>query len=175
MEDLEVLEDRVREFHASVPSLSVKKLDLEPAPERLDHGVVVAVSDGAHRWHQARVDGPLRERPRCKLRALVAVDDRRSLHWLSLLDCHPQRIRHQCRGGVRIDRPAHDTSTERVQDGCAVHLAFSRWVLGYVCHPQHVAAVTPELPLYSIRRCGHVGHSSISGSARDSLKTCAPH
>jgi hypothetical protein len=46
---------------------------LHSAPERFDDGVVVAVTDGAHRWHQS---GPLcavSEGPRCELHAVVGM------------------------------------------------------------------------------------------------------
>jgi hypothetical protein len=52
-ENLQVLEDRVREFHARFPSLTVQQFDLRTAPERFDHGVFVAVPDRTHqiaRW-----------------------------------------------------------------------------------------------------------------------------
>jgi len=45
MEDLERLEDRIREFDASSPGLAVQELDLHPAPERLDRRVVEAAPD----------------------------------------------------------------------------------------------------------------------------------
>ena len=52
VEDLEVLEDRVGQLEAGPPPLAVQQLDLHAAPERLDHGVVVAVADRSHRRHQ---------------------------------------------------------------------------------------------------------------------------
>jgi hypothetical protein len=45
VEDLEVLEDRVRQLHPSPPAPTVQALDLHPAPERLDHGVMEATPD----------------------------------------------------------------------------------------------------------------------------------
>ena len=59
VEDLQILEDRIREFDACLPTLAIEELNLHSAPERLDHGVVVAISDGTHRWNQARVDGSM--------------------------------------------------------------------------------------------------------------------
>ena len=47
MEDLEVLEDRVRQLHPSPPAPTVQEFDLHPAPERLDHGVMEATPDRA--------------------------------------------------------------------------------------------------------------------------------
>src|SRR4029450_5483189 len=63
VEDLQVLKDRIRQLDAGAPAVSVQQLDLHPRPERLDHGVVVAVADRPHRGHQPRVLGPLGERP----------------------------------------------------------------------------------------------------------------
>ncbi|GAA2460618.1 hypothetical protein GCM10010405_51240 [Streptomyces macrosporus] len=54
VEDHEVLEDRVGQFRAGAPPAAVERLGLHPAPERFDHGVVVAVADRAHRGNQAR-------------------------------------------------------------------------------------------------------------------------
>jgi hypothetical protein len=45
VELLEILEDRVRQLDPGAPALPVQELDLHAAPERLDHGVVVAVPD----------------------------------------------------------------------------------------------------------------------------------
>ena len=39
VEDLQVLEDRVRELHSGVPPLSIQQLDLHPRPEGLDDRV----------------------------------------------------------------------------------------------------------------------------------------
>jgi hypothetical protein len=45
VEDFQVFEDRVGEFDASAPAFAVEELDLHLAPERLDDGVVVAVTN----------------------------------------------------------------------------------------------------------------------------------
>jgi hypothetical protein len=45
VEDLEVFEDRVREFDACLPSSTVQQLGLHPTPKRFDDGIVVAVAD----------------------------------------------------------------------------------------------------------------------------------
>ena len=129
VEDLEVLKDRVREFDASVPSLSVKKLHLEPAPERLDHGVVIAIADSAHRGQEAGVDRALREGPRGELRALVAVDHGLAVTHVSLLDGHSERVRHERGGRMTVNGPSDDPSTECVQHYSAVQPALPRRVL----------------------------------------------
>lgn len=64
MEDLQVLKDRIGELDASGPSPAVQEFGLHPGPERLDDGVVVGVTDGAHRGQQAGLLGALGERPR---------------------------------------------------------------------------------------------------------------
>ena len=43
VEDLEVVEDGVRQLDSCAPTLPVEEFDLHPAPERLDEGIVVAV------------------------------------------------------------------------------------------------------------------------------------
>jgi hypothetical protein len=45
VEDFQVFEDRVGELDASAPAFAVEELDLHSAPERLDDGVVVAVTN----------------------------------------------------------------------------------------------------------------------------------
>ena len=40
VEDLEVLEDRVRQLDSGLPLLPVKEFDLHPAPERFDDCVI---------------------------------------------------------------------------------------------------------------------------------------
>jgi len=67
VEDLQVLEDRFRQFDSRFPSLSVEKFDLHTAPELLDHRVVVTVAHRAHRRHQSGVNGSLGERSRREL------------------------------------------------------------------------------------------------------------
>jgi hypothetical protein len=39
VEDLEVLEDRVRQLDPGPPAPAIEELDLHPAPERLDESV----------------------------------------------------------------------------------------------------------------------------------------
>jgi hypothetical protein len=63
MEDLQVLEDRVGELEAGGPSPAVQEFGLHPSPEGLDDGVVVGVTDGAHRGQQPGLLGALGERP----------------------------------------------------------------------------------------------------------------
>jgi hypothetical protein len=46
VEDLEVFEDRVGEFDACPPALTVEQLGLHSAPERFDDRVIKAVADG---------------------------------------------------------------------------------------------------------------------------------
>ena len=56
VEDLEILEQRGGEFDPRVPPLAVQKLDLDATPERLDHGVVVTVTNRSHRRKEVRVE-----------------------------------------------------------------------------------------------------------------------
>ncbi len=48
VEDLQVFEQCVGEFEARFPALGVKQFDLQSRPERLDNGIVMAISDCAH-------------------------------------------------------------------------------------------------------------------------------
>src|SRR3990172_4436066 len=60
VEDLEVLEHRVRELDPGAPLLAVEKLDLHPGPERLDDGIVEGVTDGTHRESRPPRHAPCR-------------------------------------------------------------------------------------------------------------------
>jgi hypothetical protein len=51
-EDLEVLEQSGAELDPGLPFLTVEELGLGPGPERLDHGVIEGIADGAHRRHE---------------------------------------------------------------------------------------------------------------------------
>jgi hypothetical protein len=67
VEDLQVLKDRVGEVDASGPPLTIQQFCLHARSEGPDHGVVVGVTDGAHRRQQPGVLGALGERPRSEL------------------------------------------------------------------------------------------------------------
>ncbi len=67
VEDLKVLEDRIGEFDAGLPSFPVQQFDLHPGPERFDHRVVEAIADRSHRREQPGLFGPSGERPRREL------------------------------------------------------------------------------------------------------------
>src|SRR6476646_2298866 len=64
--DLDVVEVRVGQLDAGGPPLPIEEFDLHPRPERLDHGVVVAVADRAYRG-SSRSPWPLGEGPGCEL------------------------------------------------------------------------------------------------------------
>lgn len=108
MEDLQVLADRVRKLDAGGRPLAVQKLDPHPTPERFAHRIVVAISDGSHRWKQARVDRSLREGSGCELRRLVAADDGLSIRWSGILDGHTESARDERSRQMTVDLPAHD-------------------------------------------------------------------
>ena len=136
---------------------------------------VVAVAYRSHRGQQTRVDSPLGERPGSELRSLVAVDDRCTVRWLTLLNGHSQSVRHESGCRVSVDRPAHHASAEHIEDDCAVHLALSSRVLRDIGHPQLIATAPPELPLHAILRGGDIRHATIPRSPREPLKVCSPH
>ena len=104
VEDLEVLEDRIRGLDPSPPGPAVQQLDLHPAPERLDHRIIEATPDRAHA-RQEPESSARRVNAQDELRALIRVDHRPVR--LATLDGHAQGIGDQ--GGRRgIDRPADD-------------------------------------------------------------------
>jgi len=76
MEDLDLFEYRVGEFDSCMPPFLVEEFGLHPAPERFDDGIVIAVTDAAHRGQEPGFLRPVGERPLCELDPVVAVDDR---------------------------------------------------------------------------------------------------
>ena len=74
VEDLQILEDRVRQLQSCMPLAVVEQLGLNPARERFHHGIVIAVADRAHRLHQARIQRPLGEGPGRELHAVIGMD-----------------------------------------------------------------------------------------------------
>lgn len=175
MEDLEVLKHRLGELDAHLPTLSIEQLDLHPAPERFDHGVVVAFAHRSHRRAQSGLHGPRRELPGHELRPLVAVDHRLSAKEITLFDHHAEGIRHQ--GGCRlaIDLPLNDTSTEGIQDNGAVELPFSGGMLGNVRDSELARSVPIEVSLYTISGARRTRDSTVSGTARDPLQPRSTH
>jgi hypothetical protein len=63
VESFDVLEDRVGELDAGVPSLPVEDLGLKPCPERFGDGVVVGVTNAAERGQQPGLAGSFGEGP----------------------------------------------------------------------------------------------------------------
>ena len=75
VEDLDVLEDRVRELDSGLPPSAVEKLDLHRGPEALHHSVVQAVSDRSEGRQEAGRADLLPEDPGGELGPVVGVDD----------------------------------------------------------------------------------------------------
>src|SRR3954447_5485216 len=55
VEELDVVVDRGGELDAGLPRLAVEQFDLQAAPERFDHGIVLGAADGSHRRRQTGV------------------------------------------------------------------------------------------------------------------------
>lgn len=49
VKDLEIFEDRARQFDGCHPALSIQEFHVHAAPERFDHGVVAPMSSGCAR------------------------------------------------------------------------------------------------------------------------------
>ncbi len=105
VEDLQILEDRVGQLHSGLPCLSVEQLRLHTTPERLDHGVIKAHADRAHRREQSRVNGSAGEGPRRELGPLITVNDGRT-HRSARLNGHAECVRDEVvAGSESIDQP----------------------------------------------------------------------
>jgi hypothetical protein len=143
MEDLQVLEDFVRQLDPGFPFLAVEELGLHLRPERLHHRVIERIADRAQGGHQVGGLDAVGEAPGGELPAVIGVHHR---PWcgLTVLDGHLQRVDDQ-RGvlGV-VDRPAHDLAAERVEDRAAVEFPFPGGVFGDVAHPQQIRLAAQE-------------------------------
>lgn len=113
VEDLDVLEDRVRELDPRLPLLPVQQLDLHARPERLHHRIVQAIADGPERGQQARGADLLGEDPRCELDSVIRMNNP-SRTWLPCSDGHVQGVDDQ--GGVLlgVDGPADDLAAASI-------------------------------------------------------------
>ena len=67
VEDLDVLECRVRQLCSGLPSFPVEQFDLHRRPERLHHRIAWPVPDGAERGQQASRTNFLGKYPRGEL------------------------------------------------------------------------------------------------------------
>jgi len=174
VEDLEVVEDRVRQLDASAPPFSVQQLDLHPAPERLHDRVVETIPDRTHWGEQTGVEGSPGERPRGELRALVAVNNGASVG-SALVDCHPERVGHERSSRSTVDRPPDYASRPGVEDYSAVDLSFSRRVLGHVSDPEFIGLVGLKLARDAIFCGRHTNHATKLWSTWDSLNLGPTH
>ena len=109
------------------------------------------------------------------MRPLVAMNDRRAIARAPLLDGHSQRVRHQRRGRLGIDRPADDAPAEGVEHNRAVHLPFACRVLGNVGDPELISLVPCELTLDTVFGSGDVGDPTISRPPGEALQMRSPH
>ena len=75
VEIFNVVGQRHAEFNYSDPGFTVEKFGLHSSPEGFDHGIVVAIADRPEAEFQAVVTHVARERPGCKLCAVIGVDD----------------------------------------------------------------------------------------------------
>ena len=82
VEDLDVVEHRVRKFDSRLPSLAVEQLNLHARPERLHHGVVESASFGV--TPDPDVVGKFSE---------GLPDAQRTLNWVRLASRYPVRIK----------------------------------------------------------------------------------
>jgi hypothetical protein len=77
---VDVFGHRRGQFDSSKPKLAVQQLNLHLPPEGLNHHVVVAITDGSHRYFEVIAIRMLRERPRRGLGAVISVQNSA---WLS--------------------------------------------------------------------------------------------
>ena len=151
VEDLEVLEHGVGQFDPRFPSLPIQEFGLHSAPERFDHGVVIAIADRSHRRGQDRVLLPAGECPGRKLHSVARVNECAGCR-ASIQYGHSQSVWHQCRCLRAVDRPPDDSPRKRIQDNGVVNLAFTRGKFRDIRDPQLIRLVASELAVHEIVR-----------------------
>ncbi len=109
------------------------------------------VTNRAERRHETRVADPLGEGPGSELDSVIGVDHGSPLH-TTLLDRHVEGVHDKLGVLDRVNGPAHDASTARVEHATAVDLAFTRGVFRDVRDPQLVERRPLELALDEIVR-----------------------
>lgn len=116
------------------PPTPVEQLGLHPAPDRLDHAVVVAVADGSHRRHKARIPAPGGVNAH-DVNCVVGLD---CSGGLPVAGRHREGVGDQ-RGRLRrVDGPADHLARAGIQQHGAVDLALPGEMFGDVGNPQLV-------------------------------------
>ena len=96
VEALDEVEDCEFGFGGCTESRAVEKLALERRKEALAHGIVVAVTNGAHRRTNAVFATPPTKLDRRVLAALIRMMDHTML-WTTASERHRKRIEHDLR------------------------------------------------------------------------------
>ena len=109
VEDLDVVEHRIREFEPRLPPLSVQQFNLHARPEGFHHRVIKGVADGSEGRYESGVADPFGERPRGELRPVVRVNDRASFD-STLLDGHVEGIDDEVGVLARVDGPTNNAT-----------------------------------------------------------------
>ena len=100
-------------FRLGLEATAIKELAFEGGEEALAHGVVIGVSNRAHRGAHACLAAAMAELDRGVLRTLIGVMDHRS--GSSRQQRHVQSIEHQLPGERGGHRPADDAAAEGVE------------------------------------------------------------
>jgi len=143
-------EDSQTRLGLALEAAPVEQLAFETREEALGHGVVVGVSDRAHRRTHAHLPAAVAEGDAGVLAALIAVMD--DLVGLALLDGHVQRAEHQISRHALADGPADDAAAPDVQHHRQIQEARPRRNVGHVRHPELVRPVGDEATLHQIWR-----------------------
>ena len=116
--------------------------------ETFSHGVVVGVSDGAHRGSDAGFFVSTAESQRRVLAALVGVVDH--IFRLTLSDSHIECAHDQLGPQMVLHGPSHDPAAEHVeQDGQVQEPAHCRHI-GDVRHPEPVGRLGLEVAVHEV-------------------------
>ena len=118
-------------------------------PERLDQCLVDRRRDAAHRAEEPGLAQPMPEEPAGVSRSSIRMNHG---SWLGTTApaSHLECVDGDLRGDPIRDRPSHDPSAERVDDGGAVDPSVSRTMLRDFAKLEPVRRVCAELPLHEI-------------------------
>jgi len=123
-------EGHVEPFHGA-PLAGVEELTLPRTPVRLDHYIVVAISNGSHAHAEPSVRLISRKCPRRKLRPVVGVHDGRRGEEVTASGHLDGRV-HQRSVSSPTDRPTHDSTGVGIQDHTCVDARFGGGVFSDV-------------------------------------------
>src|SRR6516165_7099704 len=150
VEAFDELEDPPARLSLALEPAPIEQLALERSEEALAHGIVVGVSDRAHRGAHTGLTAALAELDGGVLRALVGVMD----HTVGTArgKRHVKRVQYQSGGERAGHRPADDTPAAGIENDCEINKTRRGRNVGDVGYPQQIRLAGHELTVDQVGR-----------------------